>query len=89
MNLIKYWANFSQNIRHLLGITYSRKRGAYSNYLVCVASPFFLLMALTPAAIADGKPEYIDDTTLKEFILNQAQKLVDANETMPNTELQK
>lgn len=51
--------------------------------------PFLLLMILAPAAAAeDDQPEYIDDSFMKRSIEAQANKLVDAEKTVPNAELQ-
>ena len=50
---------------------------------------FVLFLGLVPhVAAADDQPEYIDDTFLKRSIEAQANKLVDAEKTVPNEQLQ-
>ena len=50
--------------------------------------PFVLLMVLAPPTTFADEPEYIDDASLKRMIEAQANKLVDAEKTVPNAELQ-
>lgn len=47
-----------------------------------------LLVTLSPMSLLAEQPEYIDDAQVKRSIETQANRLVDAEETVPNAQLQ-